>query len=135
MRPEILAFPVDDSVFRADVARGLDALAEAGDDNRYPSPDDLAALLRHSYRNVTISVRGDLGSLGALGPVWYVFRDRRVRVGDARRDRLYGALATARSAVADSARILDRSRAATRAPHAKETKTKQDRVRRPPPGG
>jgi len=111
VRPEVKIFPPQDDDFRGEVEHALSQLTAAPVESA-PEPRDLVALVCGHYPNVSIASRDEFGTLGSTRVVWYVFRDHRIRSDDARRERLYGALARARNMVSDSNRALGRSRSA-----------------------
>jgi hypothetical protein len=92
----LLVFPAADLALRRDVDMAVKRLSE-------DLPNDLARQelerdLRRWYRSLQIHDRDDLGGYpDDPSHVWYVYRDGRVRRGNPLRERLYAALATARS--------------------------------------
>ena len=70
-------------------------------------------LVREGYPNVQI-VRRDEMSGYETSPVWYAFRDRRVRPRDPERERLYASLASARETTDRSREVLEHARRAAR---------------------
>jgi hypothetical protein len=107
--PELRIFPATDKTFRASAETVLRDLEMMASDDYPVSEGDLVCTLRHLYPNVSVHAREELGEVGEHRVTWYVYRDGRVRPDDWRRDRLYGALAQARAAVADSGKTLERS--------------------------
>ena len=99
MKPEIRIFPTRDQAFRGEVERAIASLDLSPKDAAAPNPHALIAALRPTYPNVRVTTQDDLGSIDLTGVVWYVFRDRRVRTDDWRRERLYSALARARTVI------------------------------------
>jgi hypothetical protein len=113
VKPELRVFPPHDQQFRGEVERAVGELSLLKADDETPmDPGALVKLVRPHYPNVSIHTRTDLGSVGNSRTVWYVFRDRRVRSDDWRRDRLYDALARARAVISDSRSAIGRSRSA-----------------------
>jgi hypothetical protein len=106
---DLRVFPASDRTFRADVEGAIAGLQALAPEGLPVTGDDLATALRHLYPNVQVRSRDELGEVGQHRNGWYVFRDGKVRPDDWRRDRLYVALARARSAVTDSGRALERS--------------------------
>jgi hypothetical protein len=105
----LLVFPVTDSALRDEVH---EAVARVSDE----LPNDIARLqverdLRRWYRSLQIRERDDLGGYPD-DPirVWYVYRDGRVRRQNPVRDRLYDALATARTTRITSEGAIDSAR-------------------------
>lgn len=127
----LLVFPVTDSALRrevdAAVARAPGGLAD--DAARVHVEQDL----RRWYRSLQIHERDDLGGYPS-DPVrvWYVYRDGRVRRQNSTRDRLYRALADARTtsdvsahAIASAQNTVERAGVQTR-----EAEERIDRARR-----
>lgn len=107
MRPEVHAFPASDEAFAADVGDALNRVFTQAD-----VPDDRAMeavteLLRGRYPNTEISPRTEAGGYG-VRPVWYAFRDGRIRKTDPVRERLYESLRRARRSMADSEELMRR---------------------------
>lgn len=110
----LLVFPVDDEGLRRDVEATVDRL-----------PDDLSpsaaremaqAELRRWYRSLSIRERDTLGGYpDDPAVVWYVYRDGRVRRQKPELDRLYRALAAARTTCETSEAAVERAQTAARA--------------------
>lgn len=114
--PDLLrlrVFPSSDADFRRDVERALLELPRDLADAELR--DLLAGAMRPWYRSIEIVIQDELGHL-SLDPTrtWYVYRDGRLRPPNARRDRLYAALASARRTREASVAALDDARAAAR---------------------
>jgi hypothetical protein len=112
MRPEIHSFPVSDVAFRAAVMRALDVVLTPGGE----SGDEIESMrvaVRVRYPNVQI-VRRDEMSGYETRPVWYAFRDGRVRPRDPQRERLYESLSRARETIDHSYDALEHSQRAAR---------------------
>src|SRR3712207_4461950 len=105
MRPDVQTFPTSDSVFRAEVERAVGD-AYARDERGEDALESVTDRLRRHFPNVVLRVRDEMGGLGTPVPVWYAYRDGRVRREDWRRERCYGALADARKSIAESARAI-----------------------------
>jgi hypothetical protein len=111
MRPEIHSFPVSDVAFRVAVIRALDAVYAgfAADDEI----ESIRAAVRARYPNVQIVPRDEMSGYETR-PVWYAFRDGRVRPRDPDRERLYAALSRARETIDHSYEALEHSERTTR---------------------
>jgi hypothetical protein len=92
----LVVFPVADEAFREDVEAAVKRIPDELTDELARTHAE--ADLKHWYRSLQIRERDDLGGYPD-DPirVWYVYRDGRVRRQNPIRDRLYDALATARS--------------------------------------
>jgi hypothetical protein len=105
----VLVFPADDVALRAEFHR---AFAEVSAD--LPEARQIADIedrLRRWYRSVEIRPRDPLGGYDDdPTPVWYVYRDGRIRARNERLERLYGALATARTTVRASEDAIGQAR-------------------------
>jgi len=88
------------------------AAAEADDDGPLDI-DVVEERINERYRNAHIVVR-DHFSAYELMPVWYAYRDGRVRPFDAQRERLYASLDRAREVLEQSDAAIEHSRAAAR---------------------
>jgi hypothetical protein len=112
VQPNIHAFPVNDTEFRTFV---LDVLKTLGSDEQGGNfdVDEVEGRVNERYRNVQIVVR-DQSSSYDLVPVWYAYRDGRVRTDDARRERLYESLSKAREVVGQASDAMEHSRATAR---------------------
>jgi len=113
MRPEVHSFPVSDIAFRTAVLRAVDRVLT---DDASASGDEIEStreLLRQAYPNVQL-VRRDEMSGYETSPVWYAFRDGRVRPRDPDRERLYSSLSSARETIDKSTNALEHARRAAR---------------------
>jgi hypothetical protein len=112
VRPEVHSFPVSDTAFRTAVLRAVDrVLTEAlapGDEI-----ESTRELLRQAYPNVQIVRRDDMSGY-ETSPVWYAFRDGRVRPRDPDRERLYSSLSSARETIDKSTDALEHAKRAAR---------------------
>jgi len=112
MRPEVHSFPVSDIAFRTAVLRAVDRVfvdaLTSGDEI-----EGVRKLARENYPNVQI-VRRDEMSGYETSPVWYAFRDGRVRPRDPDRERLYSSLSSARETIDKSTNALEHARRAAR---------------------
>src|SRR3954452_1964965 len=108
MRPEVHSFPVADSAFRVAVLAALKAALI--DDGEAPPPDLDAAqtAIRERYPNALLVPRDDMGGYETR-PVWYAFRDGRVRPRSDDRERLYASLTRARESTERAEEVLNRS--------------------------
>ena len=109
----VLVFPADDAALRHEVERVLEDLDEI-----MPEPEQIAELarrLRPWYRSLTVRARDAMGGYDDDPTrVWYVYRDGRIRARHAPLERLYLALADARTTVRASESALDHARDTTR---------------------
>jgi 3-methyladenine DNA glycosylase/8-oxoguanine DNA glycosylase len=105
----VLVFPADDIALRHEIDR---ALAEV--DSDLPETHQIADLedrLRPWYRSLTIRARDTLGGYDDDPTrVWYVYRDGRIRARHDALERLYRALAEARSTMRASASAIERAK-------------------------
>jgi hypothetical protein len=112
MKPEVHSFPVSDAAFRAVVLNAVDRVAvddfDSGDEI-----ENARVLVRRTYPNVQIVRRDEMSDYEAR-PVWYAFRDGRVRPRDPERERLYASLNRARETLDRSSETLEHSRRAMR---------------------
>ena len=122
LRPSlrVIVFPSDDAALSRDVHEVVDRLPEA-------LTDDLARAatereLRRWYRSLTIHERDTFGAYpDDPTVVWYIYRDGRVRRPNATLERLYTALAVARTTYADSERAITDAQNAARSAGFSET--------------
>jgi hypothetical protein len=112
MQPIIRCFPSQDRRFADEVQRACDAVhAQPPTDG---AVERVVDQVRRTYPNMTIQQQDDFGTVLARRPVWYAYRDGRVKADDWRRERLYAALVQARTVVMDSERILSDCQSTTR---------------------
>jgi hypothetical protein len=105
----VLVFPADDLALRHEVDRALAEVDAALPEARQMA--DLEERLRPWYRSLTVRARDALGGYDDDPTrVWYVYRDGRIRAREAALERLYLALADARSTVRASASAIERAR-------------------------
>jgi hypothetical protein len=119
LKPELRIFPSRDQAFRGEVQAAVDHLTSAATDDEAPDPHDLVSLVHGHYPNVSVTSRDEFGSVGSPRAVWYVFRDKRVRPDNWRRERLYAALARAREVLTDSSMAVGRSKSSISRPAAR----------------
>ena len=116
MKLELRTFPPGDQQFKGEVERAGAQRGVVADEKEGIDPAELVGLMRSHYPNVSVHTASELGSLATTRVVWYVFRDSRVRPDDWRRERLYEALARARTVISDSRRAIRRGRTTTSDP-------------------
>ena len=108
-RPHLQAYPIRDTVFAHDAIEAIDAVV--GDE---PLAVELAPLvqerLRVNYPNAIVRMQDPFGQLRDPTATLYAYRDGRIRPDDPARERLYQALATARSTSTESGRLMEASR-------------------------
>ena len=110
----VVVFPSDDATLRADADAAIDRLPAALTNELARSAAERE--LRQWYRSMSIHVRDALGGYpDDPSVVWYVYRDGRIRTADPRLERLYAALAVARTVCHGSELAIDRARATARA--------------------
>lgn len=103
----VQVLPPDPSLTR-DVSRAWTAVTAAGvEASRFRV--ELEHALRRWYPLLTVVVQDDFGSIEP-DPVWYVFRDGRVRQAKGWRDEMYQAMFAARDIASSSRDAIDRSR-------------------------
>ena len=101
MLENVKTFPAVDRQFAAEADR---VLGEFGEVFAPEWAEAALSSLRRAYPNATFRWRDDLA--GYSGRVCYVFRDGRVRPDDARRERLYNALARSRELRGESGKVV-----------------------------
>jgi len=103
---------VSDAAFRAVVLKAVDRVTGDGAE----SADEIGAtqdLVRAAYPNVQIVGRDEMSGYETR-PVWYAFRDGRVRPRDDERERLYASLGRARETLDRSGEALEHARRTAR---------------------
>ena len=113
-RVSLQAYPVRDRSFAREVLDAVDRVTTE------PSYDDaplgdleavVEARVRGRYPNATVHAQDPFARLRDPDVMLYAYRDGRIRVEDPRRERLYRALADARTTCNESRRIVDESEA------------------------
>lgn len=104
---EVRTFPVGDDAFRDEVTRAVSEVMRSSA-ARGDATEAAAAIVRRTYRNVVITARAPIGGLNET-PVWYAFRDKRVRPRDPNRERLYASLSSARDAARKADDLMEKS--------------------------
>lgn len=104
--PRVLVFPADDVALRREVEASL-----AATDPTLPDDARVAAVeqhLRRWYRSVRIRTRDPFGGYpDDPTPVWYVYRDGRIRRRNPGLERLYVAMGQARETIRVSQHAVD----------------------------
>ena len=113
-RVSLQAYPARDASFARDVHDAVDRITAepAFDDAPLGELEAIVqARVRGSYPNATIHAQDPFARLRDPDVMLYAYRDGRIRIEDPRRERLYRALADARTTCGESRRIVDESEA------------------------
>src|SRR4051794_20483252 len=107
--PRVLVFPADDVALRREVEAALVAT-----DAALPEDARIAAVEKHLrtwYRSVQIRTRDPFGGYpDDPTPVWYVYRDGRIRHRNPGLERLYAAIGDARETIRLSESAIESAR-------------------------
>ncbi len=111
--PDVRTFPAADHAFATEVEAALDrAIGRTADE--VDAARVLEAELRHVHPRAVVRPQSDLGGIPGRRPVWYVYRDGRLRPTSPASERLYAALGRARMLRSRSAQAMTTARSLAR---------------------